>query len=273
VSPDINEAVALIPEFITPQDGHDKQDCEVAAAKRWLSKHGPRYKRLKPTILGDDLFSRQPMCEAILKEGYNFILVCKPDSHTTLYEYLSGVELGSATVKHRKNYKDYRYQYRFINGVPIRDGKNALSVNWVEMVMLDSQTEKTLYKNSFVTNIEINQDNVHKIARAGRARWRLENENNNVLKTKGYNFGHNYGHGKKHLSNMLSSLAIVAFLYHTIMNIVDVLYRETRKANGYRVNFFNTVKIVTAILIFTSWDSLMKFLADPPNLKPMTGIL
>ena len=32
VSPDIKEAVALVPEFITPQDGHEKQDCENAAA-------------------------------------------------------------------------------------------------------------------------------------------------------------------------------------------------------------------------------------------------
>jgi hypothetical protein len=30
---------------------------------------------------------------------------------------------------------------------------------------------------------------------AGRARWKVENENNNTLKTKGYHLEHNYGHG------------------------------------------------------------------------------
>jgi hypothetical protein len=29
--------IPLEPEFITPQDGHEKQDCENVAAKRWLS--------------------------------------------------------------------------------------------------------------------------------------------------------------------------------------------------------------------------------------------
>ena len=65
---------------------------------------------------------------------------------------------------------------------------------------------------------------------------------NNTLKTKGYNFEHNYGHGEKNLSNVLASLALVAFLYHTIMNLVDILYAQAKKANGSRINFFNTIK-------------------------------
>ena len=32
---------------------------------------------------------------------------------------------------------------------------------------------------------------------AGRRRWKIENENNNTLKTKGYQFEHNFGHGKQ----------------------------------------------------------------------------
>ena len=40
VAPQQPHAVVLAPEFITPQDGHDKQDCEHAAAKRWLTQHG-----------------------------------------------------------------------------------------------------------------------------------------------------------------------------------------------------------------------------------------
>ena len=36
VVPGHEQVIALSPEFITPQDGHDKQDCETAAAKRWV---------------------------------------------------------------------------------------------------------------------------------------------------------------------------------------------------------------------------------------------
>ena len=44
--PGRREVIPLIPEFVVPQDGHDKQDCENAAAKRWLQKHAHRYQGL-----------------------------------------------------------------------------------------------------------------------------------------------------------------------------------------------------------------------------------
>jgi hypothetical protein len=52
-------------EFIRNEDGAEKQDCELKAAKRWLSKYADEYAWLKPTLLGDDLFSNQPFCEAV----------------------------------------------------------------------------------------------------------------------------------------------------------------------------------------------------------------
>jgi hypothetical protein len=36
VSPDHESVFSLPPEFITPQDGSEKQDCEQNAAKRWI---------------------------------------------------------------------------------------------------------------------------------------------------------------------------------------------------------------------------------------------
>ena len=56
VCPGQTHVIPLVPEFIVPQDGHDKQDCENAAAKRWLSQHGQRFSPLNVTVLGDDLY-------------------------------------------------------------------------------------------------------------------------------------------------------------------------------------------------------------------------
>ena len=46
------------------------------------------------------------------------------------------------------------------------------------------------------------KDNVAEIAAAGRARWKIENEGFNVLKTKGYNLEHNFGHGIQNLADL-----------------------------------------------------------------------
>ena len=56
VAPGHDKVIPLEPEFIAPQDGAEKQDCENAAAKRWLAAHGAQYARLNPIYLGDALF-------------------------------------------------------------------------------------------------------------------------------------------------------------------------------------------------------------------------
>lgn len=43
VAPNVNNVISLAPSFITPQDGDKKQDCELNASKRWLSKYGKQY--------------------------------------------------------------------------------------------------------------------------------------------------------------------------------------------------------------------------------------
>jgi len=51
-------------------------------------------------------------------------------------------------------------------------------------------------------------------------RWKIENENN-TLKTKGYHFEHNYGHGKQFLSSLLATLILLAYLLHTLLDLMD----------------------------------------------------
>jgi hypothetical protein len=82
VAPGQSQVISLAPEFITPQDGCEKQDCEVAAAKRWIAAHGREFQGQAVTLLGDDLYSRQPMCEEIIASGINFIFTCLPTSDT-----------------------------------------------------------------------------------------------------------------------------------------------------------------------------------------------
>lgn len=264
VSPNIKEAIAITPEFIVQQDGYSKQDCENTAVKRWLKANGKCYLHLNPTILGDDLYSRESICLATLEQGYHFIFVCKTESHKTLYEYLIGAEIARVSTIKRIRYKKTLYECKFINNIPIKDGDGALNVNWLEIVEINHKKKRT-YKNSFITDHHITKDNVLQIALAGRCRWKIENENNNTLKTKGYNFEHNYGHGKKHLASVFAILSIIAFLFHTIMNIVDVLYIKAKAAQGTRQIFYNMIRAISSLLIFESWESMLIFILKPPD--------
>jgi hypothetical protein len=265
VSPGKKMALPLAPEFITPQDGSDKQDCETNAGKRWLDAYGECYGKMGVTILGDDLYSRQPMCEKILSRGMNFILVCKPDSHKSLYEWLRVLEeagdMKSLVVRRWNGRFCEIHTYKYATGAPIRDAEDALSVNWVELT-ISKEDGKILYKNAFITNHAISDKNVEAIVDAGRTRWKVENENNNTLKTKGYNLEHNFGHGEDHLCSLLAALNILAFLFHTVMDMVDGAYAMVRKALSSRKTFFDHLKTLTCYFCFESWNHLIEFMIE-----------
>jgi hypothetical protein len=173
VCPGHNHAVPLEPEFIVPQDGHDKQDCESRAMRRWLVAHAARYAQLKPVYLGDDLYSRQPACQAVLDTGAHFIFVCKPTSHQTIEEYRTGSELEQLTTRVKVRGKWGTHRYRWLSEVPLRDGEDALKVNWSMIEILDP-AGKTTYRNSFITDLPVGRDNVAELAACVRARWKIE---------------------------------------------------------------------------------------------------
>lgn len=262
LAPDNPKVLPLEPEFMTPQDGDKKQDCENKAAKRWLIQQGSRLKELGVTILGDDLYCNHPVCEAILKEGLNFILTCKPDSHKTLYEWIAYLEktngLEEVEITYRKGKYSYTDNYRFTSDVPLRDTKDSLKVSWAELTTVRNDGKVT-YHNSFATNHTITKENIVKIVKAGRARWKIENENNNTLKTKGYHLTHNFGHGKENLSTVMATLNLLAFLFHTTLELMDSKYQVIRNYLP-RITFFEHIRALTQYLSFNSMDELLSFM-------------
>jgi hypothetical protein len=256
--------ISLEPEFIVPQDGQEKQDCEIQAGKRWLEKNGEYYAKRGVIILGDDLYSRQPFCQALKDKHLHFILVCKPDSHPNLYETVEflaaqGVLATKVVRKWNGRYAEI-HTYRYANKLALYAEQPALVVNWCELTTTREDTGEQLYKNAFVTDFEVTGTTVEAIVRAGRTRWKVENENNNVLKTKGYHIEHNFGHGEQHLASILLSLNLLAFLLHTILDLVNEQYRAIRRALGRRQTFFQDLEALLRYFFFNTWDDVFSFM-------------
>jgi hypothetical protein len=200
VAPGHNRVLPLMPEFITPQDGAEKQDCERNAAKRWLQQHGGRMRQLRPVYLDDALFSSQPMCAEVLAQGGDFLFVCKEDSHKTLYEFLLGAEPERHTVSERRmGGRTRSYRYSWVENVPLRDGKDgvptdrsssvgwndgvptdrsssvgwndALNAHWLRVEVVDLAGKATC-RGAFVTSLAITPENVAEIVACARARWK-----------------------------------------------------------------------------------------------------
>ncbi len=262
VTPTLSRVIPLAPEFIVPQDGHDKQDCETAAAKRWLTT-AAHYRDQHVTVLGDDLYSRQPLCEQILAAGLDFLLVCKPSSHPTLYEWVESLARSGGVTTHqitrRKGKQVFTDTYRFASELPLRGHEDALCVNWLELTTTDAAGQ-TMYHNAWVTRHTIHPGNVAILAGAARARWGIENGANNTLKTKGYHFEHNFGHGKRHLSSLLATLNLLAFLWHTVQEMTYRKVQLLRASLPTRQTFFDDIRALTRYLCFPSFEALLDFM-------------
>lgn len=272
VSPGHAQVVPLRPAFIHPQDGVEKQDCEINAAKRWLAAHAERYATGNDTLLGDDLYAHQPFCRQVLLHNFHFLFTCKPSSHTYLTGWVEGLaqngQVRQLKARQRNKRKQWEnHQYRWANQVPLTDSDDALKVNWCEVIVTNDDGQ-TLSRNAFITDWEITADNVCGLVAAGRSRWKIENENNNVLKTKGYHLEHNFGHGKKHLSSLFLTMNLLAFGLHTLLEVTDTHYRLVRTAVGARRKFFQHLEALTAYWFFQNWDRLMDFMMRGQEVGP-----
>ena len=267
VAPGRAQVVPLEPEFIRPQDGHDKQDCESRAVRRWLKRHGARYKRLNPIYLGDDLHACQPVCEAVLEQGGHFLFTCKPASHQTIQEYLTGIEPEEHVEQVKRGKQRFTHRYRWLCGVPLRSDEEALTVNWLMIEILNAKGEVT-YRNRFITDLPVTRETVAELAACGRARWKIENESFNVLKNRGYHLEHNFGHGNEHLAALLACFNLLAFAIHTVCDLTAGAWRHARETLGPRTRFFQNLQGLATYLVFSSWTELLQtlaFLRPPPR--------
>jgi hypothetical protein len=265
------KVLALEPEFIGPKARAEKQDCELNAAKRWVERHAALAAK-KVILLGDDLFSKDPFCKALLLHGFHFILGCKPDSHQTLYEEGAAFErtgdLQTFSIGRWNERFHERAPYRDMNQWPRNGGETALEVHWVELTLTRTDTGEVLYKNAFITDFPLTPSNVPPLVQAERVRWKVENETNNLLKTQGYPLQHHYGPGHPFLSTPLLTLNLLAFLAHPFLELVDTPYRAIRQTLSARKTFFHDFTTLTKYLFFESESQWMAFMVEPLEIEP-----
>ncbi len=268
IHPKKNIVIPLQPEFITPQDGHDKQDCERAAAKRWMVKFRKAHHLVKATILVDALHCNQPFFKNAEESGCHVMARCKEGSNPFLMDWIGLARKGGdLTVVERRIKKGGKFQavrYEFLNDVPLKDGGDAIKVAYLSMTEIDPASGKE-NRFEYVTDHKITKENVEIGCLAGRKRWKSENEGNNTLKNHGYRFDHNYGHGKRHLSSVLATLILFVLLVHSILNMIGQDLMGYFLKLDSRQECFSLMRSLLRACAFESWDMLYKAMKEAFN--------
>jgi hypothetical protein len=262
VSPSMKQVIPIEFEPIIKEDGDSKNDCERNCAKRWLSLFRKAHPQLSTIIVADGLYSNAPFIRDALEKRCSFILVAKEKDHKYLYDYFRAAdEVDAVEFKTKSDKKEQRY--RFMNNVPLNDTNHDLKVNVLYFEEYDPKKDKTS-KWLWVSDIKITKDNAKFIMKAGRSRWKIENETFNTLKNQGYNFEHNFGHGYNGLSNVFAALMLLAFFIDQVLEAVNLEFQAVLKKYKTRCGAFRN--IISRFLIFSisSYERLYYMLVQHP---------
>ena len=265
VHPDMRQVLPLAPEPVQNTDGTGKQDCEINAGKRLVDAIRQRHQKLPIIITGDGLYSKQPFIDAVKQARMSYILVAKLDDHKQLFQWVR--DLDAHDVVGNLTFTDDKrriHRYRWVNQVPLNGSKKADKVNFFQYELVSK--DKVTYRNSWVTDITIDEHNVVDLVKGGRARWKIENETFNTLKNQGYHIEHNYGHGRLHLSMNFFLLNLLAFFMHEIFQLTDRLYQACRRKTSARKEYFALLRRTFQLLLFRNWQHMLECIHAPPKI-------
>ncbi len=282
--------IPLCEELIVQQDGQTKNDCEINAAIRLFDKTRTRHMDLKFIRLEDALFANGPHIQKIQSKGDKFIICVKKGSGAgsviNQYEHLlkitdaeraankkaiakahklykwHGIEkpIGDQPIVHKMEIKEKKVLkvYHYVNSLYLNEAHKEMKVNFVHYEERAISTDKILKRFDWITDITVTEANVEKIEKAGRARWKIENETFNTLKNQGYNFKHNFGHGEKNLCTNFALLMMLAFLIDQIQQLSNEVFQKVLEKKKWKKYIWEDVRSFVRTLPFESMDMVYK---------------
>jgi hypothetical protein len=252
--PDNGQILPLMPEAIKNEDGTDKQDCEINAAKRLLPKIRKQHPRMEFIWLADSIYATAPFIKTILDEKEEFIFRVKKGDHRSLYRHIETAEYES----HRNVMGNTTIAYRWYKNVPLNKSTDIKVTVIQAFVIKKDKNGKQISTmvGVWITNIMADQANIAEITRAARSRWKVENQCFNSLKNCGYELTHNWGHVNGEAFNFYVVL-ILAFYIHQILELTDNLFQWCRKVCRTYAELWEDLRVLFKMTVFDSWEHML----------------
>jgi hypothetical protein len=190
--------ISLATEWIINDNNkpYDKQDCEQTAFKRLAKKLKQAFPRLPVCILADALYASSQVMDICENNGWKYLITLQDGSLPALQDCLK-----DDPPTHHNSFVHH----------PMSSIKNSIITQefyWVEDLLhkqhslhylqcketISNQTTSKSSATNFVriTNLAVGKSTVKNLSKAGRLRWKIENEGFNEQKNNGYNMEHLY---------------------------------------------------------------------------------
>ncbi len=187
----------------------DKQDCELKAAYRLLSKIKKRFPKLSIIIGGDALYLGRPFLELCDSLKFDYIIRYKETDAPTIKRNFDEIKIIN---------DNYEYQNEIIFGdLKNKEFYTLNVVSFNEETINEDTSEITITNFSYVTSLNINSKNKESIVSLGRRRWKIENKGFKEQKSDILNIKHIY---TKNCNGTKNIYLIIQFA-HTILNLLN----------------------------------------------------
>lgn len=253
VHPNKKEVLPLSTEAILKQDGDAKNDCELNASKRLVPRLKKLYPSMKLILVHDSLFANGPYINLLAMHDYSYIISVKSNSKHLFSQVNSRKQESLVNDFDLTDEDGIQHRFQYTNGVSLNKSHPDLLVNFIEYWEIG--TKKTQHF-VWITDIEINDNNVFMLMKGGRSRWKIENETFNTLKNQGYHFEHNYGHGKKHLISVLLIMMMLAFLIDQVQELANESFQKGMIKCETRRKFWDKLGCIFKYFHIKDWDTL-----------------
>lgn len=264
--PDHEEVFPLDFEPILKEDGAQKNDCERNAAKRLCAALHERYADLHILLVEDALYANAPHIRQITGYNWKYILSVKPDSHSSLERQFAGRQARGQVKEDRyRDAKGIEHYFAWTSDLFLCDSAVDVRVNYLLYEQRDRQDQVKRW--TWITNLPVRASNVAQVMRAGRARWKIENETFNTLKNQGYHFEHNYGHGYLNLATVLAVLMMLAFSVDQIQQHCWELFDQVRAGLRTKAKLWESLRSLFKVLCFRTMTALYRHMAYQYNIQ------
>ena len=121
-------------------------------------------------------------------------------------------------------------KYSWVNGIEHKG-------NFFDAIELNEVTADGRTRFVWITNLKVCKNNIAKIAKGGRLRWKIENEGFNVQKNRGFNLEHPYSQNEISMKNFYLLLQI-AYIISQLMEKGSLLKDKIEKVFGSATMLF-----------------------------------
>lgn len=190
--------ISLATEWIVNDNDkpYDKQDCELKAFKRLAEKLKKLFPRLPVCILADALYANDPMMSICENNEWKYIVTLKEGSLPALQDCLKDdppTQRNSFVHQPESSVKNTTITQEFYWVEDLLHKKHTLHYLQCKETISNEKTNKTVTTNFVrITNLITDKSTVKNLSKAGRLRWKIENEGFNEEKNNGYAMEHLY---------------------------------------------------------------------------------